>query len=56
MTEIQHRDDEHAILIALFRYGVIAELAERKPGDDGTVTDLVTQIAEKTHYLPGKVP
>ncbi len=54
MTEIQHRDDEHAILIALFRYGVIAELAERKPGDDGTVTDLVTQIAEKTHYLPGK--
>lgn len=40
-------------MVALFRYGVIAELAERKDGDEGTVTDLVTQIAEKTHYLPG---
>lgn len=52
--EPRYRDDERAILIALFRYGVIAPLAEQDDLEPGGVTALVRQIANQTHHLPGK--
>jgi len=56
--ETRRRDDETALLLALFRYGVIAPLAETAPEDlpTGEVTRLVREIVEQTHYLPGKGP
>ena len=48
------RDDEQAIMIALFRYGVIAELIERDDFEHGERSDLVRKLAKKKHYLPGK--
>ena len=50
----RRRDDEGAIHIALFRYGVIAPLVEREDHAPGDVTALVKEIAARTHYLPGK--
>lgn len=52
--ETDWRDDERAIQIALFRYGVIAPLVERESLDPGEVTRLIGEITERTHYLPGK--
>lgn len=54
--EVEWRDDERAIQIALFRYGVIAPLVERDSLDPGEVTRLIGEIAERKHYLPGKGP
>ena len=50
------RDDEAALLLALFRYGVIAPLAERQTFARGEVTALVDAIAGQTHYCPGRGP
>jgi transposase InsO family protein len=51
-----YRDDDEAIQLALFRYGVIGELVERESYAPGEVTALVAQIVERTHYLPGRGP
>ena len=50
------RDDEPARMLALFRYGVIAPLAEREDLARGEVSALVEEIAGRTHYRPGKGP
>lgn len=51
---IARRDDERAIEIAMFRYGVIGPLVDGsvdlEPGD---VTRIVQEIASREHYLPG---
>jgi hypothetical protein len=49
----ERRDDEAAIQLALFRYGVIGPLVEREQYEPGEVTRLVAEIAAATHYLPG---
>ncbi len=55
--EVEHfRDDEAAIQVALFRYGVIAPLVEREDLVRGEATKLVREIADQTHYLPGRGP
>lgn len=46
--------DEHAIGVALFRYGVIAELVERDDFMRGERSALVRQIAARSHYQPGR--
>lgn len=52
-----YRDDDEARQLALFRYGVIAELFERRDElERGEVTELVRTIAARTHYLPGCGP
>jgi len=51
-----HRDDERAITLALFRYGVIAELVELCEPERGEVSEKVKEIAGRRHYLPGKGP
>jgi len=48
------RDDESAIAIALFRYGIIAPVLEIKTLNKGDRTVLVREIAGKRHYFPGK--
>jgi transposase InsO family protein len=50
------RDDEAAIQMALFRYGVLAPLLEREDLEHGETTKLVREIAGQTHYLPGRGP
>jgi transposase InsO family protein len=50
------RDDEGAIQLALFRYGVIGPLVERDEYAPGEVARLIAAIAAQTHYLPGKGP
>ena len=45
--------NEHVIGVALFRYGVIAELVEREDFARGERSALVRQIASRTHYQPG---
>ena len=52
----EYRDDDEAIQLALFRYGVIGPLVERETYAPGEVTELVGEIAERTHYLPGTGP
>ena len=52
----KRRDDDAAIQVALFRYGVIAPVAEREEYAPGEITRLVTEIAGREHYLPGKGP
>ena len=52
----EHRDDEGAIQLALFRYGVIGPLVEREEHASGEVVRLVAEIAAQTHYLPGTGP
>jgi putative transposase len=49
------RDDERAILIALHRYDVIAELvdAELQPGE---TVEKIREIVARTWYLPGRGP
>ena len=48
------RDDEQAILIALFRYGVIAPLVEPERFAPGDKSRLVAELAKQQHFLPGK--
>jgi len=50
------RDDELALLIALFRWGIIAPVADRDDFAPGEVMLLVRQIAEQTHHFPGRGP
>lgn len=50
------RDDEPARMLALFRYGVIAPLAEQESFARGEVSALVEEIASRTHYRPGTGP
>lgn len=50
------RDDEQGILVALFRWGVIAPIAERDDFAPGEVMALVREIAQGTHYFPGRGP
>jgi len=50
------RDDEHARMLALFRYGVIAPLVEREIYVPGERSALVAEIVERSHYLPGAGP
>jgi transposase InsO family protein len=50
------RDDEAAIQMALFRYGVLAPLVEREDLVRGEGTKLIQEIASQTHYLPGRGP
>jgi len=51
-----YRDDDDAIQLALFRYGVIGPLVERDTYGPGEVTELVREIVERTHYLPRRGP
>jgi len=53
---ILRRDDESAMLMALFRYGLIARLVEEQDFACGDKTAIIRQIVEQTHYLPGKGP
>jgi len=50
------RDDDRAILLALFRYGVIAPLVEPDELARGEVSRIVREIAGEKHYLPGRGP
>jgi len=53
---ILRRDDDGAILVALFRYGIIARLVEQQDFASGEITTVINQILEQTYYLPGKGP
>lgn len=59
-VEVVYREDEHALLVALFRYGVIAPLVERAQTGDGcgrgAVVKLIGEITGSTHHLPGRGP
>jgi transposase InsO family protein len=50
------RDDDRALTLALFRYGLIAELVERVGFDDGERSRLVHALAAEMHYQPGVGP
>jgi transposase InsO family protein len=50
------RDDEKAILRALFCYGVIAPLVERETFAPGELSAKVAEIVAQLHYYPGKGP
>lgn len=54
--ETCYRDDEPAILIALFRWGVIAPVADREDFAAGEVMKIVREIAQAPHYFPGRGP
>ncbi|MBX7079431.1 MAG: hypothetical protein K1X88_09615 [Nannocystaceae bacterium] len=55
---VERRDDEAAIQLALFRYGVIGPLVEREQYEPGEITKLVGEIAAATPYVlvPGDAP
>lgn len=59
-VEVSYHEDEHALLVALFRYGVIAPLVERAPTGEvcgrGAVVKLIGEITGRTHHLPGRGP
>ena len=44
------------MLLALFRYGVIAPLVEQEESAPGEVSRVVREIASHTHHLPGRGP
>lgn len=54
----RHRDDERALMTALFRYGVIAELVEIAPEAlvRGDVARMVAEAAARTWHQPGVGP
>jgi putative transposase len=52
----EYRDDEQAMLLALFRYAVIGPLVERETYAPGEITQLVSDIAGRMHYQPGTGP
>lgn len=49
--DLQKREDEQAIQLAMFRYGVIAVVADRE--DRSGTAELVQQLAARPHYRPG---
>ena len=51
----RRRDDDRALQVALFRYGVVAPLVERGPDARG-VAALVEEVAGREHDLPGAGP
>ena len=51
----RRRDDDRALQVALFRYGVLAPLVDRGPDARGAAA-LVEEIAGREHYLPGAGP
>lgn len=52
--ESRRRDDDRALQLALFRYGVIAPVVEREEGRG--VVELVRQVAAREYHLPGTGP
>ncbi len=57
MTDDRHRrDDERALTLALFRYGLVADLAEREDFGPGERTARIRELASQTHYRPGHGP
>jgi len=50
----RRRDDDRALQVALFRYGVVARLVEAGAG--AAVAARVREIAGESHYLPGRGP
>ena len=43
-------------MLALFRYGVLAPLVERETYAPGERRQLLAEILERTHHLPGTGP
>ncbi len=56
IEERHYREDDAAIQLALFRYGVIAPLADRELPARGEVAATVREIVDREHYLPGRGP
>ncbi|HEY3358358.1 MAG TPA: helix-turn-helix domain-containing protein, partial [Polyangia bacterium] len=58
--EVVYREDEPALLVALFRYGVIAPLVERDQSGAvcgrGAVVKLMGEITGRPHHRPGRGP
>jgi len=52
----RRRDDDRALQVALFRYGVVARLVEAEAGAGAGVAARVREIAGEPHYLPGRGP
>jgi putative transposase len=50
------KDDGRSMLLALFRYETIAPVVEAETLARGETRRLIRQIAERTHYLPGRGP
>lgn len=49
-------DDERAMMLAFFRYGVIAPVVEADGFAHGQRRELLKAITEQSHFLPGKGP
>jgi transposase InsO family protein len=47
-----HRNEEHLHQVALFRYGLIADLLHIRPGS-GELYEQIRKKAERTHDIPG---
>jgi transposase InsO family protein len=48
----RYRDDEQAMLLSLFRYGVIAPLVEQGTFDRGDVSERIKEIVSRSYYRP----
>jgi putative transposase len=48
------RDDEAAIEMALFRYGIIGPILEIDPSSPTKVGELIAEITSRPHYLPSR--
>jgi len=53
---VRYREDDRAIQLALFRYGVIAPLVEQARWVPGERVQRVREITAATHYQPGRGP
>ena len=49
---MSERNEEHLHQVALFRFGLIAELLHIKPGS-GKLYDEIRKKAARTHEIPG---
>jgi len=54
--EPPRHEDERAMMLALFRYGVIAPIVEVDRLAPGQTREIIRAITEQTHFLPGKGP
>ena len=50
------RDDEQGMMLAFFRYGVIAPIVEADGLAYGQTTELIETLSAQSHFLPGKGP
>lgn len=50
------RDDEQAMMLAFFRYGVIAPIVEADGLASGQTRELIEALTAQSHFLPGKGP